>query len=92
MASDQFERAANLSTMLSAHCYQLLTDEMTEFGTGSPLRQAAFMTQIRTESSGFSQLSESSNYPIAGLAIFGNRLIDELCATVGWQPRKNDTG
>ncbi|WP_213993846.1 glycoside hydrolase family 19 protein [Sodalis sp. dw_96] len=86
MTSDQFEKAANISAGLTARWFQPLTDAMVEFGIDTALRQAAFIAQIGTESEGFSQLSESFNYSVAGLAIFGNRLTDAQRATLGRQP------
>lgn len=86
MTSEQFQQAANISAGLAARWFQPLTVAMAEFGVDTALRQAAFIAQIGTESAGFSQLSESFNYSVAGLAIFGNRLSDVQRATLGRQP------
>ena len=86
MNTEQFQKAANISAGLAARWFQPLTAAMAEFGIDTPLRLAAFIAQIGTESGGFIQLSELFNYSIAGLAIFGNRLTDEQRTSLGRQP------
>jgi len=89
MTKDQFNRAASLSADLATRWYPHLISMMAEFDISSPARQAAFIAQIGTESGGFKTLSESFNYSIAGLAIFGNRLTASQREQLG---RRNGEG
>lgn len=74
MNQSQFMAAANITADLAARWFNPLVSAMKEFGIDTPKRQAAFIAQIGTESAGFKQLSESFNYSVAGLAVFGTRL------------------
>jgi len=89
MTKDQFTRAASLSADLATRWYPHLVSTMAEFDISTPARQAAFIAQIGTESGGFKTLSESFNYSIAGLAIFGNRLTASQREQLG---RRNGEG
>lgn len=89
MTKDQFTRAASLSADLAARWYPHVVSTMAEFDISTPARQAAFIAQIGTESGGFKTLSESFNYSIAGLAIFGNRLTASQREQLG---RRNGEG
>lgn len=89
MTKDQFTRAASLSADFSTRWYPHLVSTMVEFDISTPSRQAAFIAQIGTESGGFKTLSESFNYSIAGLAIFGNRLTASQREQLG---RRNGEG
>ncbi|KAA8726734.1 glycoside hydrolase family 19 protein [Ewingella americana] len=89
MTKDQFQRAASLSADLAARWYPHLVSTMTEFGITTPARQGAFIAQIGTESGGFITLSESFNYSIAGLSVFGNRLTASQREQLG---RRNGEG
>ncbi|EIC82170.1 glycoside hydrolase family 19 protein [Serratia sp. M24T3] len=89
MTKDQFTRAASLSADLAARWYPHVVSTMAEFDISTPARQAAFIAQVGTESGGFKTLSESFNYSIAGLAIFGNRLTASQREQLG---RRNGEG
>jgi putative chitinase len=89
MTKDQFQRAASLSADLAARWYPHLVSTMAEFDITTPARQAAFIAQIGTESGGFKTLSESFNYSIAGLSVFGNRLTASQREQLG---RRNGEG
>lgn len=89
MTKDQFTQAASLSADLATRWYPHLISTMAEFDISTPARQAAFIAQIGTESGGFKTLSESFNYSIAGLAIFGNRLTASQREQLG---RRNGEG
>lgn len=81
-----FQQAANISAGLAARWFAPMVIIMDEFNIDSPLRQAAFIAQIGPESGGFHLLSESFNYSIKGLKIFGNRLTPGQRESLGRRP------
>ncbi len=64
---DQFRRAAGLSDALANRWFSPLVVAMTEFNVDTPQRQAAFISQIRVESVGFTRVIENLNYSPEGL-------------------------
>jgi putative chitinase len=80
-----FQLAAALSDTLAARWYAPVSAAMDEFAIDTPARQAAFLAQVRHESGGFTQLSESFNYAPAALAIF-SRIPASLRAYLGRHP------
>jgi putative chitinase len=83
---DQFKKATAISDALATRWYPHLTAAMEEFGINTPKRQAYFIAQIGTESGGFTVVSESLNYSVAGLAIFGARLTAAQREQLGRKP------
>ncbi len=83
---DQFKKAAAISDALAARWYSHMAAAMEEFGINTPKRQAYFIAQIGTESGGFTVVSESLNYSVAGLAIFGARLTAAQREQLGRKP------
>ncbi|WP_413732234.1 glycoside hydrolase family 19 protein [Sodalis sp. RH20] len=86
MTLEQFQQAANISAGLAARWFPHMAAIMAEFSINTPLRQAAFIAQIGTESGGFTTVVESFNYSINGLKIFGNRLTPAQREALGRQP------
>lgn len=80
----QFQRAAGINSELATRWYPYIISTITEFDISTPIRQAAFIAQIGTESLSFSQLSESFNYSIAALTmIFPRRITTEQALSLG---------
>lgn len=86
MTKDQFRRAANISQSLAENWFVPVKSAMDEFGIDTPKRQAYFIAQVGTESGGFTSVSESFNYSVAGLAIFGARLTPAQREQLGRKP------
>lgn len=56
------------------------------FGINTPLRLAAFLSQVGHESAGLSATAESFNYGVAGLGATFRRMTPALASTLGRQP------
>lgn len=86
MNKDQFMRAANIDPSLADRWLPHIDAVMKEFDISTVRQQAAFISQICVESGGFRSLSESLNYSIGGLAIFGSRLTAAQREQLGRKP------
>ncbi|WP_433670457.1 glycoside hydrolase family 19 protein [Klebsiella michiganensis] len=82
----QFKQAANITDALAAKWFPHIQKAMVEFGIDTPIRQAAFIAQMGTESSGFKSVVESLNYSVEGLKLFGSRLTAEQRQKLGRKP------
>lgn len=82
----QFKLAAKITDALASKWFPHIQKAMAEFGIDTPLRQAAFIAQIGTESNGFKSEVESLNYSVEGLKIFGSRLTAEQRQRLGRKP------
>ncbi|MDK6960270.1 MULTISPECIES: glycoside hydrolase family 19 protein [Klebsiella] len=85
MNQSQFQQAAGISAGLAARWYPHIDAAMKEFGIIAPLDQAMFIAQCGHESTSFTQLVESFNYSVAGLAGFvkAKRLTQDQANALG---------
>ena len=85
MNQSQFQRAAGISAGLAARWFPHIDTAMNEFSSTSPLDRAMFIAQCGHESTSFTQMVESFNYSVAGLAGFvkAKRITQDQANTLG---------
>jgi predicted chitinase len=85
MNQSQFQRAAGISAGLAARWFPHIDTAMNEFSITSPLDRAMFIAQCGHESTSFTQMVESFNYSVAGLAGFvkAKRITQDQANTLG---------
>ncbi|EMI7391962.1 TPA: glycoside hydrolase family 19 protein [Klebsiella oxytoca] len=85
MNQSQFQKAAGISAGLAARWFPQIDAAMKEFGITAPLDQAMFIAQCGHESTSFTQLVESFNYSVAGLAGFvkAKRITQDQAKSLG---------
>ncbi|HHR0649718.1 glycoside hydrolase family 19 protein [Klebsiella oxytoca] len=85
MNKSQFQKAAGISAGLAARWFPHIDAAMKEFGITAPLDQAMFIAQCGHESTSFTQLVESFNYSVAGLAGFvkAKRITQDQAKSLG---------
>ncbi|HBW4579837.1 TPA: glycoside hydrolase family 19 protein [Klebsiella pneumoniae] len=85
MNKSQFQKAAGISAGLAARWYPHITAAMKEFGITASVDQVMFIAQCGHESTGFTQLVESFNYSVSGLAGFvrAGRLTQDQANALG---------
>lgn len=88
MTKDQFMKSADINQSLADKWYPHVIAAMTRFGIDTPKRQAHFIAQVGVESNGFRSVSESLNYSVAGLSIFGSRLTAAQREQLGRKPNE----
>ncbi|EJM0750756.1 glycoside hydrolase family 19 protein [Salmonella enterica] len=85
MNQSQFQQAAGVSAGLAMRWFPHIDAAMKEFGIVKPEDQAMFIAQCGHESTGFTQLVESFNYSVDGLAYFVKvkRLTQDQASALG---------
>lgn len=91
MNKSQFQKAAGISAGLAARWFPHIDAAMKEFGITAPLDQAMFIAQCGHESTSFTQLVESFNYSVAGLAGFvkAKRITQDQANSLGRKSSEN---
>ena len=86
MNKSQFMQAAGITSALADKWFDVVTQTMQQFDISTTLRQAHFIGQVGTESNGFRSVSESLNYSVDCLKIFGSRLTVDQRQRLGRKP------
>ena len=91
MNKSQFQKAAGISAGLAARWFPHIDAAMKEFCITAPLDQAMFIAQCGHESTSFTQLVESFNYSVAGLAGFvkAKRITQDQANSLGRKSSEN---